>query len=141
MLDVLIGLIVLVVSTLMFRYAAGTLSWTAPNLVSIVYYYSFLLSSFIGALLIALGMDDYYMIRKLFRPEEYRQIGFAVVCFVMIVFPLSMVVVSRLCGFEARQEFRAYLQKPLSPLAGATGSQVFYAFWRCRSSVLPPLRI
>ncbi|WP_047758301.1 O-antigen polymerase [Geobacillus sp. ZGt-1] len=128
MLDVLIWLIVLVASTLMFRYAAGTLSWTAPNLVSIVYYYSFLLSSFIGALLIALGMDDYYMIRKLFRPEEYRQIGFFVVSFVMIVFPLSMVVVSRLCGFEARQEFRAYLQKPLSPLAGATGSQVFYAF-------------
>jgi oligosaccharide repeat unit polymerase len=128
MLNVLIWLSILVASTLMFRYAGGTLSLTMPNLVSIAYYYSFLLSSFIGSLLITLGIDDHYMTQKLFRPEEYRQIGFFVVCFVMLVFPLSMVIVSRLFGFKAQEEFRDYVRKPLAPLDGATGNQVFYSF-------------
>jgi oligosaccharide repeat unit polymerase len=127
MLYVLCWMIVLCISTLLFRYVAGTLSLMKPNLVSIVYYYSLLVSSFIGALLIALGIDDYYMTKKLFRPDEYRMIGFIVVCFVMVFLPLSMLFVSRLCGFEAKREFSDYLEKPLKNIA-ANGNEVFYCF-------------
>jgi oligosaccharide repeat unit polymerase len=127
MLYVLFWMIVLCISTLLFRYVAGTLSFTKPNLVSIVYYYSLLVSSFIGALFIALGIDDYYMTRKLFRPDEYRMIGFVVVCFVMVFLPLSMLFVSKLCGFEAKREFNDYLKKPLENMA-ANRNEIFYLF-------------
>jgi oligosaccharide repeat unit polymerase len=127
MLYVLIWMIVLLISTALFRYVSGSLSIVKPNLVSIVYYYSLLVSSFIGSLSIVLGIDDYYMTRKLFRPEEYRVIGFAVVCFVMVFLPLSMLLVSRLCGFEAKKEFHRYLESPIQHVT-ANRNEFFYLF-------------
>ncbi|MFC4182590.1 O-antigen polymerase [Saccharococcus thermophilus] len=127
MLYVLIWIIVLLISTALFRYVSGSLSIVQPNLVSIVYYYSLLVSSFIGSLFIVLGIDDYYMTKKLFRPEEYRVIGFAVVCFVMVFLPLSMLLVSRLCGFEAKKEFHRYLESPIKHIT-ANRNEFFYLF-------------
>lgn len=126
MLYVVIWLIVLFVSTALFRSVSGSLSVAKPNLVSIVYYYSLLLSSFIGSLFIVLGVDDYYMTKKLFRPEEYRVIGFAVVCFVMIGLPLAMLFVSRLCGFEAKREFHQYLN---STIQNVTTNKNEFFYW------------
>jgi oligosaccharide repeat unit polymerase len=127
MLYVLIWLIVLLISTSLFRYVSGSLSLVKPNLVSIVYYYSLLVSSFIGTLFIVLGIDDYYMTRKLFKPEEYRVIGFAVICFVMIFLPLTMLLVSRLSGFDARKEFHRYLESPIVHIT-ANSREFFYLF-------------
>lgn len=127
MLYVVIWLIVLVVSTGLFRYVSGSLSIVKPNLVSLVYYYSLLISSFIGSLLIVLGIDHYYMTEKLFRPEEYRVIGFAVVCFVMVCLPLAMLFISRVCGFHPKHEFHRYLQSPVQSI-GANGNEFFYWF-------------
>lgn len=123
MLYVVIWVIVLVVSTALFRLVSGSLSIAKPNLVSIVYYYSLLLSSFIGSLFIVLGVDDYYMTKKLFRPEEYRIIGFVVVCFVMIALPLAMLFVSRLTGFDAKREFHEYIHRAL---VSTNRNQFFY---------------
>lgn len=127
MLYVSIWLVVLVVSTALFRYVSGSLSLVKPNLVSIVYYYSLLISSFIGSLFIVLGIDNYYMTQKLFRPDEYRVIGFAVVCFVMVFLPLSMLFVSKLCGFEPKSEFQRYLESPIHPVT-ANRNEFFYWF-------------
>ncbi|WP_027409263.1 O-antigen polymerase [Anoxybacteroides tepidamans] len=128
MLYVSIWLVVLFVSTALFRYVSGSLSIVKPNLVSIVYYYSLLVSSFIGSLLIALGVDHYYMTDKLFRPDEYRAIGFAVVCFVMVFLPLAMLFVSKLCGFEAATEFSRYLESPIQPIGTHRSNEFFYLF-------------
>lgn len=66
-------------------------------MISIVYYYSFLISSYIGGLLIALGIDDYYMIKRMDH-EEYRIIGFILLTLLMILFPLTQLVVGRILG-------------------------------------------
>ncbi|KXG08977.1 hypothetical protein AT864_02661 [Anoxybacillus sp. P3H1B] len=127
MLYISIWLVILFLSTALFRYVSGSLSIVKPNLVSIIYYYSLLVSSFVGSLLIALGVDHYYMTAKLFRPDEYRVIGFVVVCFVMVFLPLSMLLVSKLCGFEARTEFSRYLERPVQPVTSRS-NEFFYCF-------------
>lgn len=81
-------------------------------MISIIYYYSFLISSYIGGLLIALGIDDYYMIKRMDH-EEYRIIGFILLTILMILFPLTQLVVGRLFGFNAQLEFNRYLHKPV----------------------------
>ncbi len=112
MLYILIWLIVLVLSAVFFYKAAGSLSLFTPNLISISFYYSFLITSFIGSLLIVLGIDHFYMMNKLDH-QEYRLIGFIVVCFAMVFFPLTMFLVSKLAGFDAPKEFKTYLEKPI----------------------------
>lgn len=113
MLYFIVWLLVLIASIYLFKKASGSLSILKPNLNSIIFYYSFLISSYIGTLLIATGVDDYYMINRLTH-EEYRWIGFYTVCFVMLVFPLMMFLVSKLVGFESDKEFNHYLQKDIS---------------------------
>lgn len=81
-------------------------------MISIIYYYSFLISSYIGGLLIALGIDDYYMIKRMDH-EEYRIIGFVLLTILMILFPLTQLVVGRILGFNASLEFDRYLHEPV----------------------------
>lgn len=81
-------------------------------MITIIYYYSFLISSYIGGLLIALGIDDYYMIKRMDH-EEYRIIGFVLLTILMILFPLTQLVVGRILGFNATLEFDRYLHEPV----------------------------
>ncbi|MBY0123493.1 O-antigen polymerase [Bacillus sp. S/N-304-OC-R1] len=112
MLAFIIWVIVLAVSIKLFASVSGSLSLTKPNLGSLIFYYSLLVSSYIGSLLIALDIDHYYMINKLHH-DVYRYIGFGAVSFVMVFLPLSMLLVSRLAGFDAKKEFNDYLKKPV----------------------------
>ncbi|WP_411747116.1 oligosaccharide repeat unit polymerase, partial [Psychrobacillus psychrotolerans] len=81
-------------------------------MITIIYYYSFLISSYIGGLLIALGIDDYYMIKRMDH-EEYRIIGFILLTILMILFPLTQLVVGRMFGFNSEKEFDRYLHEPV----------------------------
>lgn len=81
-------------------------------MITIIYYYSFLISSYIGGLLIALGIDDYYMIKRMDH-EEYRIIGFILLTLLMILFPLTQLVVGRILGFNSEIEFDRYLHEPV----------------------------
>ncbi|MEH7484547.1 oligosaccharide repeat unit polymerase, partial [Neobacillus drentensis] len=89
MLYLLLWLIILGASVYFFKRAAGSLSPLKPNLLSIIFYYSFFISSYLGTLLIAMGIDDYYMINRLTHPEN-RWIGFYAISFVMLFFPFVM---------------------------------------------------
>ena len=113
MLFLIVWIIVLIASIYFFQKASGSLSLLKPNLNSIIFYYSFFISSYIGTLLIATGVDDYYMINRMTH-EKYRWIGFYAVTFVMLVFPLILFTVSRLTGFNGEKEFNAYLKKEIS---------------------------
>ncbi|MBH0173803.1 oligosaccharide repeat unit polymerase [Fictibacillus sp. 23RED33] len=112
MLFVLIWIAVLAASIMFFKYAAGTLSILKPNMLSISFYYSLLVSSFIGSIFIVTDTDHYYMIRKI-KDEEVRIIGFFIICAVMFFLPLIMSIVSRLAGFKAEKEFENYLNAPV----------------------------
>lgn len=107
-----IWLIVGVLSFWLFKKSAGTMSILKPNVLSIVFYYSLFISSFIGSLLIALNIDEHYMI-NLLADDRFRSIGFYTICFVMVMLPLSMLFVSKLLGFQPEKEFDDYLKKPV----------------------------
>ncbi|WP_313892623.1 O-antigen polymerase [Psychrobacillus sp.] len=81
-------------------------------MITIIYYYSFLISSYIGGLLIALGIDDYYMIKRMDH-EEFRIIGFVLLTILMILFPLVQLVVGRIFNFKSQIEFNRYLHEPV----------------------------
>ncbi|WP_059171914.1 O-antigen polymerase [Bacillus sp. FJAT-27445] len=118
MLFLLIWLVVLSGSIYFFKRASGSLSLLKPNMNSIIFYYSFFISSYIGALLIAMGVDDYYMINRMVF-DYNRYVGFFAISFVMLVFPLVMFVMARIVGFNAQKEYNAYLEKEVElPFSG-----------------------
>ncbi|MCD7034466.1 oligosaccharide repeat unit polymerase [Metabacillus sp. GX 13764] len=107
-----IWILVLAVSFYLFKKASGSMSLLTPNLISLTFYYSLLISSFIGSLLVAMNIDDHYMI-KLLSDDVYRYMGFFFLCFIMLFMPLSMLLVGKLFGFQAEHEFKAYLEAPV----------------------------
>lgn len=126
MLFLIIWLLVLGASVYLFKRSAGSLSLLKPNMNSIIFYYSFFISSYIGSLFIATNTDGYYMLNKLTH-EEYRTIGFVAVSFVMVAFPLVMFIVSKLAGFDAKKELDAYLRKEIVVPFGK-GNEFFWLF-------------
>lgn len=113
MLAISIWLLSLVASTYLFRRVSGSLSPVKPNMISLVYYYSFLVSSYIGALLIVLDIDHYYMINNLDH-DEFRWIGFLILSFMMVVFPLIQLSIAGLFNFRAAVEWNIYLEKTVT---------------------------
>ncbi|MBG9544698.1 hypothetical protein ABE29_18610 [Cytobacillus firmus] len=152
MLYLLIWCIVLTASIYLFKQAGGSLSLLKPNMISIIFYYSFLISSFIGTLLIGMGVDDYYMINRLYF-EESRQKGFYIICLVMILFPLVMMLITKLSNFDAKEEFNEYLSKDISlpfkekneffliflMLSGISMLSILYTLWK--APVIPILEV
>lgn len=132
MLYILIWFIVLVTSVILFKKVSGSLSILKPNLNSIIFYYSLLVSSFIGPIFIVLGKDNYYMINKLAH-EQYRVIGFLVICFVMVFLPLTMYILSKLVGFDSKHEFEGYLKKPVQSIFEVRTE--FYFFFATLSAI------
>lgn len=106
-------LITLIISIYLFKSVSGSLSILKPNLVSITFYYSLLVTCFIGALLIVLNIDEHYMLTRL-QNNDYRKIGFYWICYVVICMPLVMLLVSRLFGFNAEKELNSYINKKVN---------------------------
>ncbi|EDL64359.1 O-antigen polymerase [Bacillus sp. SG-1] len=132
MLEISIFIVVLSASVLLFRNVAGSLSPLKPNLISIIFYYSLLISSFIGSVLIALDIDHYYMINRLDH-EKYRRIGFLCISFVMIFLPLTMLMVNKLLGFNSKKEFNEYLKKPIHYKSSQNSDTFFWLFFSLSS--------
>lgn len=105
----MIWLSTLFFSIYLFQKCSGSLSPLRPNLNSLIFYYSLLISSFIGPLLIVLNIDQHYMLSRL-EHQGIRQIGFLYICFIMVFLPLTMFLVSKWLGFNAEKEFNHYLK-------------------------------
>lgn len=128
MLYITVWFTIVLFSILLFRNAAGTLSLSKLNLHSFIFYYSLLVSSYIGSLLIVLNIDQSYIIKKLMF-EESREIGFWLVSTAMVLLPLTMVVTSRLMGFRPEGEFQKYWTAPLEEIYTEKKSRL--DFYRC----------
>lgn len=105
----IIYVLTIIFSFLLFKKAAGSLSLKEPNMISISYYYSFLVSSFLTSIFIVHGTDTHYMISKVTNPSV-RIIGFWIMVYVMIFTPIIMILASKLVGFEPRKEWARYLK-------------------------------
>lgn len=115
MLYVLLWIIILIISVWLFYKASGSISLFKPNMISISFYYSFLVTCYIGSILIVLKIDNFYMMNKL-PDDRYRIIGFIIMCCIMILFPLTMFIISKIVGFNSTQEFNDYFKKPINNL-------------------------
>lgn len=89
------SIIVLCISYRLFKNAAGTLSLCRLNTVSYVFYYSILISTFLGSVICALGYgDDHWIL--CYTKRETRVIAWLTVCYSIIAIPLGMRFVNRI---------------------------------------------
>ena len=92
----IVGICTLIVSFVLFRKGAGTLSINRLNLFSYSYYIHFVLLSFIGAMLIINNVDNHYVIAKLRNQESSRMFGWMAIMYSMIMMPLGVLLAKRL---------------------------------------------
>lgn len=93
----IISLILLACSYKLFRYASGTLSLSQPNMISWIFYYSFVIQSFIASILVIYHLDNHYLISKL-TMDSSRLYGWLAVQYSLIATPLSMCFIMMITG-------------------------------------------
>ena len=91
----IISFVVFVVSYYLFKKAAGTISLQRLNTVSYVFYYSIIISTFVGSVLCALGFgDDHWILCN--TSSHSRLIAWIAVCYSLIAIPLGMIITNRI---------------------------------------------
>lgn len=108
-----IAIIVIFFSGYLFKKNAGTMSVFKLNMMSWIYYYDFILLSFIGAILVVYSIDNHYLIDKLMMHSS-RMKGFWAIMYTLLTFPLGMKL-SNLCFGIKRMDllFTKYTTDPL----------------------------
>jgi len=108
----IISIITLFCSYKLFKAAAGTLSLCKFNTIVYVFYYCVLMSTFIGAILCALGYgEDHWIL--CYAKEEARIKAWLAVCYSMITMPLGMILLNNVLGIRAKTAFESYMAKPM----------------------------
>lgn len=81
----------IIVSTLLFKRAAGSLNPLKPNMISYIFYYNLIIQTVIGSIIIALYADgDHYVIRNV--SSDARLYGWLSVNYMMIAMPIGMLL-------------------------------------------------
>lgn len=75
----------------LFNKACGTISIYRPNMMSVIFYYYFIVQNVIGAILVVNQLDDHYMINKL-QYSTSRIYGYYAIMYSMVAFPLGMLL-------------------------------------------------
>lgn len=125
------SLVVLVLSFLLFRLAAGNLSLTRPHLISIVFYKDFILWTFIGVVLIASSFDLnnglYFWGTTGHVHEQARFNGWLSTMYTMLAFPFGMLLsnIVILRKLSAKKLLDIYYSKPFSLQFSNKESAVF----------------
>jgi len=103
---------VFIVSLFLFRRASGTLNIGKINVVSYTYYL-FLVQTFLGTVLIALGFDKHYTLQKLTSPQSSNTVTFYVVMSTMLLLPLVMLAAYRIARINPSEAYDRYLKAPV----------------------------
>lgn len=86
-----ISIFTILMSSLLFQKAAGSLNPLKPNMISYIFYYNLILQTFIGAILIASYADrDHYVISTV--TQAARLNGWLSVCYMMLAMPFGMLL-------------------------------------------------
>lgn len=106
----IISIIIFIISFKLYRVAAGTLSLTRLNTVSYVFYYSIIISTFIGSILVANGFGkDHYML--CYVSNKTRLISWGAICYSMIAMPIGMILLNNFFKVCPKKELREYNRK------------------------------
>ena len=107
MLYIFFSIIIACFSFKLFQKAAGSLSVLHLNVLSYIFFVHIVLETFIGVNLAILNLDDHYLI-NLVRSEEVKNLTYFAVCYVMLVMPLTMVALNKMCGFSPQEALESY---------------------------------
>jgi len=122
---ILISAVTLILSIILFKKAAGTLSIFKINMISLIFYYQLVLQCFIGVNIAIFRLDNHYLLSKI-TDSNIRLIAYLSVMYVMIMMPLSMVLFSLITKFKSRKEFFSYVQRPIKSIMSKYDSAVYY---------------
>lgn len=110
---ILASIIVLGISAYLFHRACGSISISRFNTVSFVFYFSIIFSTFIGSILVALGLADWhYMLIDVQRSTKIE--AWAWVCYSMIMMPLSMILLNHALNVRVRKRFFDYINADIN---------------------------
>jgi len=124
MIYTLVSIIGIIISALLFRKAAGTISLRKINLISLTFYF-LLIFGFTAVNLVVHKLDNHYLISKI-SDDSIRVTVFFVYIGVIILLPLVMLLTSKLFNFDASKEFRLYREREITNLFSRQDSFVFY---------------
>lgn len=91
----LIALFFSFISGRLFKRATGTISLYSPNMMSLIYYFYFLLNNVVGAILVVNSVDDHYIINKISN-DTYRYYGFWTIMYTIVGFPLGQLLANHI---------------------------------------------
>ena len=100
-LRVAVALLVFLVSTKLFKHAAGSLKFTEMNMVSALYYY-ILVFNLIGRSLVYIGFTDHYLIRKRSTEGTIEKTYYAL-AYAVIMFPLTLIGMRKIMTMIVRK--------------------------------------
>lgn len=113
MLYLVIALSIVVLSGGLFKKASGTISIYRPHMMSVIYYYYFILQNVIGAILVTNELDNHYMIEAL-QHRSSRIYGYYAILYTMIMFPIGMLLANSVWKKKKMSViFSFYCHKPL----------------------------
>ena len=101
----------LILSIFLFRKAASTINIGKINLISYVMYL-FFLQTYIGASLVYLGDRNHYTI-KYITDQNNLDVMYYAVLLTAILFPLTIIIMYRICRIPIRECYQEYLAKPV----------------------------
>lgn len=87
---------VLILVTLLFRKASGSLAFTNMNMISAIYYY-IMAFNLVGASLIYLGFQKHYLVQKIVFPDTIDKTYYAL-SYSLIMLPLVLIAMKKIMG-------------------------------------------
>src|SRR5690625_4256338 len=106
------SLLVLYASYVLFKKAAGTLSFSRLNMISYVFYYNLVLQSWVSSVLVTTVVVNHYVLKTVSSEAVFY--GWLAVQYVMIMLPVGLLLGKRLVTREKTANiFNDYVNKPV----------------------------
>ncbi|MBD5312460.1 MAG: oligosaccharide repeat unit polymerase [Bacteroides sp.] len=104
--------ITLLISYKLFSKAAGTLNIRYFNTITYVFYYSIILSTFIGSILCAYDFgEDHWILSN--AHHEARIKAWLAVCYSMIAMPIGMILLNNLFKVHPKRDLKRYISEQI----------------------------
>lgn len=105
---ILFLIVVFILFTVLFKFAAGTLSLRKINMVGFAYY-NILIFSFIGAAIVFLGFRNHYLIAKINSVEVVDKTIY-ILAYTLVMLPLSILLFNTIfLGRNVKHKYENYL--------------------------------
>ena len=112
------------ISTILFSKSAGTLNPGKINVFSYIYYI-FMLQSFAGAALIALGFDEHYTLKYLLNKEKACTITVIVIAVDAVFLPKLILIWEKIFKVNIKLQYQRYLEKKVD----SQNDNMFFKFF------------